>query len=230
LEADKIIAELRQSNVDRRSLAIVEDMHEHLAQKSNVVRIGITNIALEGVMEDITEMAAPAISARIKAFHFGVRIFVSQFDEWHTFLDQSADADVTPEAVRDAKSVARSLADEFRARPQLVSPEVPLSIELILEAYKSPRTSAKRLTFALVRSIENIVSSILSSALEIKNKALEGVGIGTKRGVAIAMGTGLVALAVGAAHSIAPTATRVLDTNWMQSAVKVIEKELSKPD
>jgi len=225
-EADKVLVALRQSNVDQRSLAIVDDMRTHLVSKSDIVRIGIANIALEGVLESLHEAASGPVSARIHSFYVGVKLYLGQFDEWHSFVDNVVDTDVTPEATRDAKSVAQDLARQLRANPGLADPDVPLSIELLLEAFRSPRTSAKRLTFALVRSIENICASIFADALEIKKKAVEGAASGTKRSVGLIVGAGLLTIGVTAATAISPTAAKVMDTNWLQSAAKSLMKEI----
>lgn len=227
-DAAWIVNALRQSNVDRRAVAIVEDMHEQLEAKLNVVRVGITNIACEQVIPSVEEMVAGPVVARLNAFSVGVSLYVSQFDAWHQFVDNVADRDLRVGDASRAFKVGRQLVADLKANPELADPEVPRSIELLIEALAKPERASKRAVFGLIRTIENLVAKIFSEFGGLLQAISDGTKGGIKKGVTIAVAVAALSIAATAAGQIAPAAKHVLKSDWLKKAADIVSKGLEE--
>lgn len=227
-DASWLIDNLHQSNVDRRAVAILEDMHDHLSRSQNIVRVGITNLACEQVVSVIEEMAATLVIARMKAFSVGVALYISQFDEWHRFVDSAADHDLRIGDARRAYKVGRKLVGELKAKETLADPEVPRSIELLLKAVATPDRASKRAVFALIRTIENFIAKVFSEFGGVLGATSEGLRTGVKKGVTVAAAVAALGIAATAATEIAPTAQHVLKSDWLKKAAEIVREGLKE--
>lgn len=227
-DAAWLVDALRQSNVDRRAIAIVEDIHDQLEAKLNVVRVGITNIACEQIIPSVEEMVAEPVIARLNAFNVGVSLYVSQFEAWHQFVDNAADRDVRVGDSTRAFKVGRRLVADLKANPEFADPEVPRSLEFLMEALSKPERASKRAIFGLFRTIENLLAKIFAEFGGIIQSASDGVKVGLKKGVTIAVAVTALSIAATAAGEIAPSAKHVLKTDWLKRAAEIVSKGLEE--
>lgn len=159
-DADWLIENLSYSNVDQRAVSIVEDMRLNLANADNVIQTGIVNLACNSLATKLADEIAASISAKWQAFSVGVSIYVSQFSEWHRFVDNASDIELISGDTYRTYDVAKRLIADLKGTKGLADPEVPQSIELLLEAMSSPGRAGKRALFAMIRTIENLVAKM----------------------------------------------------------------------
>lgn len=220
-DAAWLVENLSQANVDRRVVEIMQDMATNLSVSSNVVRVGIINVACENLVGLVVDELPSPVAAKWTSFSFGVSLYVSQFSEWHTFVENAAAVEVSATDAKRAVAVGQKLVTSLQDADGLVEPEVPGSLKLLLEAMTAPGRSSKRLLYAVVRTIENLIAAVFREAKLTVAAGLDGARAGVKKGAGVAT---LAVIAAAAATQIAPSAKHVLKTDWMKHAAEVVLK------
>jgi len=229
-DANWLIENLNQSNIDRRSVAIIQDIGDQLTSSQNVIRVGIANVACEQLIPRIEEELPAPIISRLHSFNVGVMLYVSQFSDWHTFVDNAAERDVRVGDAKRAYQVGTRLVSELKANEDLADPEVPRSLELLLEAVTQPERAGKRAVFALIRTIENLIAKVFSEFGGLLNAATDGLKDGLKKAVTIGVAVTALGMMATAATNIAPAAKHVLKTDWLKKAGEIVSKSLDDLD
>jgi hypothetical protein len=220
----RIISELSKTNCDGRLVASVQELQKQLETRQNVIQLGLMNISCDTVCKKLDDELPNAVSALIVAHCRGVDLLLSQYPEWVRFLEnahasQLTDADT--ELVREAGHV---LVQAMQNRPQLVDPEVPTTLLRILELALHPGTSMKRFTFAIIRSVENIVSKIYLYGIELIDATVKATIDKTSKNIARLAVYGLLVMAVQGSHALAPVAEKISELGWLKKATEAIEQ------
>ncbi|MBB3409462.1 hypothetical protein FHT87_003381 [Rhizobium sp. BK316] len=185
LTADAVhLAEtMRESNVNRHLHAALIRLSERLAQ-GRVIPIAmgassfldVLNAAkeeLDGVLyEDLRQLAVNALS------------FARQFPEWKRWREREADDLIDESDEADVEAHVEGIRDALASRPDLVDPEVPRSIQFLLEAYNSPGRSSKRAFFALIASIESLFVAVARYAYDFVDTTVKTVSTTTAKTLA----------------------------------------------
>ncbi|GGE98303.1 hypothetical protein [Sphingomonas prati] len=221
-EAKSVINQLSHSNADPRLIELVKDMSNRIAIKQDVIQIGIAAISFQIVCDKFENELPFILSARLSALSIGVGMYVSQFSEWQRFSENAAMADFSFEDVGKLFTSGSELVESLRAVGTAVDKEVPRTLAFLLETIKDPRRATKRTVLATVRSIENLVIVVVNSCGSILGGILAGITEGAKKGTTIITATALLSIAGVTAVSIAPAAGRVLQSNWLGKAGKLI--------
>jgi hypothetical protein len=224
-DAKWLIENLRQANIDQRVVEIIDDMRDQLSSSQNIIRVGIVNVACDQIVNVVAEEISGPIVARFKAFSVGVNLWVSQFPEWHSFVDNSAKHDANIGDAKTTLSVGRQLAKELRSSG-LADPEVPRTIELVLEALTTPERAGQRAVFAAVRTIENVIARVFTEFGGILGAVPAGVREGVKQGTKITTAVVMLGIAATAATNIGPAAKHVLKTDWLKKAGEIVTEGL----
>jgi hypothetical protein len=153
---------------------------------------------------------------------------VSQFPEWNKFLENAATAHLESTDVSDLRGASERLVENLKANPDVVDPEVPRTLAYLTELLKNPSISGKRAAFAVLRSIENLVSHVFNYGAEFvhktMSKSIETASSATSKAIVVT----LLTLALGSATAIGPVASKVPEMNWIKTASEIVKKQLEK--
>jgi hypothetical protein len=170
---DKIISELLLSNCDRRLLASVQELQAQFQGEIDAIKIGLMNIGCE-MMCNSSEAELPVtVAAMLRAHTRGVQMFVGQFPEWARFVENAAEADLDQADITSLKAASQTLVEAMKKQPELVDPAVPRTIAYLSEMLDSPTKAGKRAAFAVLRSLENLVSRVFGYGAEFLEKTAE---------------------------------------------------------
>jgi hypothetical protein len=225
---DKIIRELQQSNCDRRLLDNIQRLQDQLADDTDAIKIGLTNLSCEFMCAAFDNELPSAVSSMLKAHTRGVQLFVGQFPEWNKFLENAATSHLETNDITQLHSASAQLVESLKARPDVVDPEVPRTLAYLTQMLENPSASGKRAAFAVLRSVENLISLIFNYGADFVqktiSKTIDSVSTTASRIIVIT----LLTLALGSATAIGPIASKVPEMNWMQTATEIVKKQLEK--
>lgn len=224
----RLLDELARSNCDKRLIETVERLHTQLETAQNIIQLGILNIGCDMMCGQYEAELPDALAAMLHAQTVGVSLYVAQFPEWHKFVEHAAELELTSSDIERIARTAKELVRELQLNTDVVDIEVPLTIARLSEFLANPRGASKRAAFAVLRTIENLVSRIFSYGAEFIDqtvkKTIESMSTNASKVVVI----GLLTLAVSGASGLAPIASRVPDMSWIRNAVELVQKQIAK--
>jgi hypothetical protein len=223
---EQLVNNLENSNCDKRLLESVKELQSQLNSDGNIVKIGLTNMAC-GIMSAQFQGELPdAIVAMFNAYSASISLYVSQFPEWDQFTQKAAAIDLDEDDIVEVDIAAGNLISILTDNPQLADPEVPKTIAFVRQFLNFPGASSKRAAFAMVRTIENLVSSILRHSISFFNKTAEKT---VEEGSTLASKVivGLLGIALMGASGIGPAAVRA-GAPWVKQAAEIVQKHIDK--
>ena len=222
----RLIENLEKSNCDPRLLESVVDLQRQITNQKNIIGIGLTNIAC-GMMGAKFQTELPdAISAMLLSYSTSVSLYAAQFTDWQRFTRNAASVDFDEIAIKQIDSSAAKILEAIAVRPDLVDPEVPKTIAFARNLLKFPGASAKRAAFALLRTIENLMASILRHGVDFVNKTAEKtVDAASTAGSKIIVG--LLGIALVGALAVGPAAVQA-GIPWVKQVADVVRKQIEK--
>jgi len=222
----ELIESLKHSNCDRRLLESVQQLQSQLVDDGNIVKIGLTNMACGVMCTQFSSELPDAIAGMFNAFSTSISLYVAQFPEWEQFTLKAALIDLNEDDVYNVDTATGDLLDELSKNPSLVDPEVPQTIAFVRQFLNFPGASSKRAAFAMIRTIENLVSSIIRHSISFLNQTAEKT-ISSASSTASRIIVGLLGLALVSATGIGPTAVRA-GAPWVKQAAEVVQKQIEK--
>lgn len=223
---EQLLNNLANSNCDRRLLESVSELHSQLSSNGNVVKIGLTNMAC-GVMGAQFQAELPdAIAGMLNAYNASISLYVAQFPEWEQFTQKASLIDLDEDDVAEVDIAAGEIIAALTENTALADPEVPKTIAFVRQFLAFPGASSKRAAFAMIRTIENLVSSIVRHSLNFFSKTAENVvDEGSKAASKIIIG--LLGFALMGASGIGPAAMRA-GAPWVNQAAEIVQKQIEK--
>ena len=222
--AGEVIELLEKGNQDPRLIELTLDLKARLESKQDIIQLGIASITFQLACDGSREEMASVIHAKLQGLALSVGMYVAQFSEWAKFAENAAMADFNPGDVTKLFQTGSKLVDELRDAVSSVDPEVPKTLAFLLEAIRDPKRAAKRTVFAAVRTMENLVAVVMKSC----GMVIGGVPEGLRSGVKIAASTLLLYAAAQTAIAISPAAARVLQSNWLEKAGKLVLESMKE--
>lgn len=221
----KLIHSLEQSNCDRRLLDNVRDLHSQIEANGNIVKIGLTNLACSVMSAQFQQELPDALNAMFNSYSASVSMYVAQFPEWDQFTQRAASIELSDDEISEIDIAAGEVIQALELQPELADPEVPKTIKLVREFMSRPGNSAKRAAFAMMRTIENLVSSIVRHSVDALNKTAEKSvdHISTVASKAI---VSLLTIALIGASGIG-TAALNAGTPWVNQAATLVQRQIS---
>ncbi|MCW1384419.1 hypothetical protein OLX02_16480 [Novosphingobium sp. KCTC 2891] len=227
-DASELVATLQETNVDRRLIEVVSEVEQVITSGADVIRLGLINFTCEQLFSKFADQLPDVAAARFLGFSTGIGLYVGQFPEWHRFIENAASANFEKSDMEVAYDVGRSLLPALRDAKGLVDPEVPKSIELILEALRNPKLSAKRVLYGAVKTLENLLATVFKEVSGLLRATSDGVQGGIKKAATALVATGLLYAAAHTAVQLSPTAERVANANWLKMAGDIVKSALSE--
>jgi hypothetical protein len=223
---EQILRSLDNSNCDRRLLESVSELHSQLISDGNIVKIGLTNIAC-GIMGSQFQSELPvAITGMLNAYNSSVSMYIAQFPEWEQFAQKASLIDLDEDDVAEVDIAAGEIIEALTQNSALSDPEVPKTIAFVRQFLAFPGLSSKRAAFAMIRTIENLVSSIVRYSLDFFSKtAVKVVDEGSKAASKVIIG--LLGVALISASGIG-TAAMQAGAPWVKQAAEVVQRQIEK--
>lgn len=223
---DRLVDNLENSNCDRRLLDSIKELQLQLTSDGNIVKIGLTNMAC-GVMSAQFRAELPdAIAAMFNAYSASISLYVAQFPEWDQFTQKAAAIDLDDDDLVEVDTAAGEIIAALAANPQLADPEVPKTIAFVRQFLAVPGGSSKRAAFAMIRTIENLVSSIIRHSVSFFSKTAEKT-VEAGSTVASKVIVAMLGIALMSASGIGPAAVRA-GAPWVQQAAEIVQKQIEK--
>ncbi|CAH0353744.1 hypothetical protein [Sphingobium sp. CECT 9361] len=222
-----LLACLFETNCDPRLVSAVEEIQSVLSSDADIIRIGLMSLTCDHLFVRFSEELSEIAAARFAGFSMGINLYIGQFPEWHQFTENAARTEYTSTDIKRTYEIGKELVSELQVN-SLVDPEVPRSIELILEALHHPMKSGQRALFGVVRSLENLFAKIFSEIVATYVAMADGARSGLKTAAKVLVFTSLLTLAVNGATQLSPTAERVLKTSWLKTAADLVKDGLNK--
>lgn len=225
-DARGLLQSLSDTNCDPRITSIIQEVEAILDSDADIIRLGLINYTCDNLFSMFSDELPSITSARFMGLSTGIRLYVAQFPEWQRFLDNAARSEFDDEDAETAYQVGKKILPALQQSTDLVDPQVPKSVELILETLKNPKLSAKRALFAAVRTLENLLAAALSEFAKLISDVSQGARSGAKKAAGAIAASGLLLVAANAAVELSPTAQNVLSSNWMSKAGELVQKAL----
>jgi len=219
-----IIEGLKSSNCDQRFTANVEHLQEKLESAEDVVQLAIFNLACEELRQKFESELPDVLAVKLKSHLSSVGMYVAQFPDWARFTENAGSVELSESDIRKTKEVADELVVKLTGMPSQVDPEVPQTIKAISDVISDPSLTSKRASFALLRSLENLYSKIMSYAANFADELVSETSKKFAKWGSSAIAGVLVAAIVNGAGVLAPVYSKFADSAWMKSAVEIIQK------
>jgi hypothetical protein len=224
---DKIISELLLSNCDRRLLASMQELQAQFQGEVDAIKIGLMNIGCEVMCNSYDAELPTAVASMLRAHTHSVQMFVGQFPEWARFVENAATADLDQADITSLRVASQTLVEAMKMQPELVNPEVPRTIIYLAEMLNSPTKAGKRAAFAMLRSLENLVSRVFGYGADFLEKTAEKSVDGASTAASKVV-VGLLLLGLTGAVAIGPVSSKIPDMNWMKTATEIVKKQLDE--
>ena len=193
---------------------------------ANVIRLGLSNIGCEMMCDAFKNELPVAVTSMLQAHTRGIDLFISQFPDWNRFVENAAATQLATTDVDDLRDAAAKLIVRLQNEPDLVEPEVPKTLSRLNELLTKPSSSAKRAAFAMLRSIENLVSKVFSYGAEFLDQTMSKTIAGASSITSKVLMAGLLSVALSGAVTISPVAAKVSEMQWLKKAVQLVEEQL----
>lgn len=224
----KLIEQLKASNADPRFIAELEDLHVRIAAGDNIIQAGLSSVGCNALCLALSDEMSPTLNSLVAGHLTGVDMYLSQFSDWSRFVEQAAMAHLDADDISTIANAARKTIAELRSRPDLVEPDVPATFNEILQLLSDPRKSGKRAAFALLRSIENLVSKLIMHTGALFEKTASKTVDQMSTVAAGALVVGFLTIAVNSATGVGAIAQRVSEFGWLRNVVEVVQNHLNK--
>jgi hypothetical protein len=212
--------ELRNSNLDPRIAEIVENITIQVSSRDDIIKLGISNIAMGQVSQNLSDELSPFVAAKITSFQLAVRQYTGQFPDWIRYCENAARAEDDAD-IENIKEFGKRIIDLTEKQDNLIDPKIPKSLRLIFEAIESPQQSGKRAVFAAVRTVENLVSVIARFVAQ----AFTAGSLGMKKAVTASV---FMVLLSATASFIAnsPISGAASKASWLNDAARAIRDHM----
>jgi hypothetical protein len=206
----------------------LEQLQFQLETDENIVKIGITNIGCETAGGAFAKELPDAVSAMLQAHTRAVYLFAGQFPDWNRFLENAASVHLTMRDIEKVSEATSKLIERLEARPEIVDPAVPATLAALLAFLRAPRDAAKKAAFSLLRSIENLVSSIYEFGVIFFEKTMKKTLDDLSTAAARTIVASLLALALSGATGIGPLAGKIGEMTWLRTATELVRDQIQR--
>ena len=225
-QGDEVISELEGSNCDRRFLDHMRFVQHKLETAVNIVQLGLTSQAATVVLDKYSDELPSITSAKSQAYLLGISQYAGQFPEWRRFCEQASSLELDQSDANLAKAAVESLLPQLKKSTSSIDPEIPKSFQFIIDCVSDPKDTSKRVTYGLVRTLENFSATIFLSVVDYVKSLHQGANTGIRRGTAGLMALSLVVAAIQCARSLTPTASKIPGLTWLERAADVMDENL----
>ncbi|PJI42632.1 MAG: hypothetical protein CTR54_09035 [Rhizobium sp.] len=212
----RIAQDLKGSNCSPRLIQAFEALQGRLTKHKNIVEVGMLNVSCSKVALASADELSNTLLELIKAHIDGVYDYLAQHSEWRIFVENSLSTKLARSEVVDLVNTARSLATHFASDENSASAKVPQALESVATVADDLHRPDGRVTLALARTIENLISLVTRVAAGLRNDVVSEARKWIARSVLVLAAT----LAL-------PTLAKVPGAEWIPDAVSYAVRVLS---
>jgi hypothetical protein len=162
------------------------------------------------------------VSARLRSHLNSVAAYVAQFPEWRRYTENASIVELNESDVRKSVVVADDIIEHLDTVPDLVDPEVPRTIKLIREAITDPSRAAKRISYALFRTLENLFSKVFEHVAAFASDFTSQTSTRLAKWGSRTVAGVLIGAMVGWAGALTPIYERLPDSSWLKPALSIV--------
>lgn len=222
----KIVEHLKKSNCDRRLIENIESLHKHIDADSNAVQLGISNISF-GVMAGVFIKELPdAVNAMLHSHNMSINMYIAQFPDWVKFSENASSAELTLEDVEKVRDSSDFIASFIENNEGIAEPKVLKAFRRIGDLARNPSASSKRAVFAVIRTIENLISKILEYTIEYFEQTIRTTIKATAKATSIV----LLTLAINGSAELISLSPKMNELSWLKNAITIVRKQLKNLD
>lgn len=218
----EILEELRASNCDRRFLSELTALQGNLESSYDIVQLGIINLGCDDQRKAFEAELSTAIATKLRSHLTSISMYVAQFPEWQKFVENAAAVELNEEDVRRSQSIVHQLASDFEGRPDAIDPEVPRTLRMISDAISDPAQAGKRLSFALIRTVENLCISLIETVSKFSQETV----IKSSKMGSFALATTFSAFILKYTGALTALSDGVPGMGWLKSALEIMMKSV----
>lgn len=220
--SDKIIHQLKTSNCDRRLIENIEQLHFQISTDANAVQVGISNISFSVMSGTFKSELPDAVSAMLQSHNLSIGMYVAQFPDWNRFSENANLANI---GGRDADIVdenSKYVLEYLESHPEIADPQVVRAIRQLRKVIQNPGQATKRVIFAVIRTVENLLSKIFQYSIEFFEQTMAETSKTASKATAIL----IVTLALNAAVKLTPIAEKIGELSWLKNAIEIVQKQM----
>jgi hypothetical protein len=227
-QGSRAIEELKKTNCDKRLIDTFSYLQERLLGEESAIQVGLANSVAGDMCRNFREELPIAVTSMLESYTRGVDLYVSQFPEWNRFVENAATSSLTDADVSETHQRVKALIKELAAREDLVDGNVPQMLERLNRMLSQAGDASKRAAFAVLRSIENMVSSLFTYGVDFLEKTAKKVSDDLSSAVSKTVVVGLLTLALGGAITLTPVAGKISQMSWVQNALELVEGQIKQ--
>lgn len=231
---ERIVSELRGSNCDKRLVATFVELEKQLRSGENIIQLGYTSLACDRLRAKFENEIPDAVVAAMEAHSEGVQLYLAQFPDWIRFMQNAASAHLTEEDVAIIGETAERAVEKLIEAGSAVDSEVPKTIEFLRNLIASPGRESKRAAYAMIVTIENLVSKIAHYSADFMdktvNKTIDEMSSKLAKGISRAAVVALLAVALEGAIGLSQIADASSVSAWKQGVADLIRKQIESFD
>lgn len=222
----KLLDELSGSNYDKRIHDSVETVASKLLGSANIVDVGLSFSQVSVLTSALQEELPAALTGSLDSFFLNGRMYLHQFPDWNRFVENFNQADFTDASMQTVEVAAEETIKALEQAPEIATDQVPATIRFLTRLAASPAKEGKRASYALFRSLENLVIVVFQYLKELTagsfNTAKDEITSFGGKVVAKA----LVIAALGTAIALSPVATSLPDGGWLTRAINTVQRQV----
>lgn len=223
---ESLIDSLRNSNCDRRLVEVVSDLHSQINDRESIVKIGLANLACSNMCAQFQNELPDVIVSNFNTYSGSVSMYVGQFPEWEQFTRNALQSNFSDDDIKSVDETSAELEKFLSSNPHIADQEVPKTLTFIRGFLSNPGVSSKRAAFAMIRTIENLISAIIYFSSDLINETAEK----TRKKISSAGSTLIVTLLgvviIGA--SGVGSAAMHAGSPWVNKVVEIVERQIEK--
>ncbi|MGH0220844.1 hypothetical protein NKY68_12310 [Sinorhizobium meliloti] len=167
-QGQRILTDLQGSNCSPRLIQAFVALQGKLAEHKNVVQIGMLNSACSKITIASAEELSTTLLELLKAHVEGVYDYLAQDPNWRIFVEHSVSVKLERKDIDELAATARALATRLEAADGAAEESVPAALRTVADLTEISAKPDGRLTLALARTIENMVSLVTRVAAALK--------------------------------------------------------------
>ncbi len=221
-----ILDSLKKTNCDQRIIDSIKELQSVLAETNNIIRLGLINISAGNICRAASHELPDAIIGAIEGHISGVNMYISQFEDWRRFAEQSAAAALDAIDIEKLKDTSSAILDYISNQPDLADPKVPRTFAALRELIFDPLSATKRAAFAMLRTIENLVARLYQFGADVAEKTLSKSAEYLSTTMSRIVVVSLLGLSVVAGQNLADLSSKIPELNWVKTATEIVKRQL----
>ena len=219
---EKLVEQLLRSQIDRRFLEVIQDLHALFKTNADIIRLGLQASQCKlyhfHYAEEHEGELSPMITAGIENYLNLVENYVAQFPAWHDFQEKVSAANAMD---RDAIDAMRDLSSQLHARlsnTTVADPDVMGAMEWVHGLLSNASDITQKKAISAARTLSNLYAAITKGIAKLTLK--EGAAIAEELKKEIAK------IFVNNLLKQLRSLETVLGDDWFGSAIKLLIKSI----